>query len=501
MHPLSWKDTRRHQGKSACYMSSAPWKIFTLSLLLLLAAGASVVLAAPARPADNPLVKVRLGLRGPYTVRFPEAWTLNGSPMAAGGWRLLVGARQLPVLEAEGTGARQELPAFSRLDAGESVFVLNGHPYRGALVVRRYVLVNELGLEEYLCGVVAREIGGAAQLEALKAQAVVARTYALAHLGRGDFADDSSFQVYQGTAGETLSAIQAVNETRGQVLAYGEKIARNVCYHSTCGGHTEDNEYVFRTAPVPYLRGVKCLYSSAAPGASAPAAPPVTEGPPTTPGPASAPASAPAPAPAPAPTPAGDEAAVNGGSTPGPTGQHPAIPTRLPSAPATQAIPGGLPAEPPPPAGAPAEGAFPASNAACSGSSLSHWTITLPIPASTPLEILERTPSGRVARMRIGDRTLEGDDIRRSLRFQDARGHWVNLYSTAFRLTRSGAGWRAEGWGWGHGVGMCQWGARGMARAGRSYADILAHYFPGTVLATVAFAPTVGENPRARKGL
>ncbi len=59
----------------------------------------------------------------------------------------------------------------------------------------------------------------------------------------------------------------------------------------------------------------------------------------------------------------------------------------------------------------------------------------------------------------------------------------ANLYSTRFDLERAGDQVRAHGNGWGHGVGLCQWGARGMARAGMPYADILGHYFPGTELA------------------
>lgn len=449
-------------------MCSTLHRLPALLLVALLTWLGACVEAGPSRSPDDPLVRVRLGLRAPYTVRFVQPWLLNGAPMAPGAWHLQVSSRQNPVLEAEGIRTRQELPAFSRFDTRQGAFVLNGRRYRGSLILKRCVLVNEVGLEEYLYGVVAREIGGSAQVEALKAQAVVARTYAVAHMGKGEFADDSSFQVYQGTGGETPASVRAVAETRGQVLAYADQIARHVCYHSTCGGHTEDNENVFLTSPIPYLRGVPCL-------------PPVD-------GvlPASMPASSAVPevveVPAPVPTPAGDEGNASPQAVPASAKPGGALPE-------PQASPAASPA--------PREGAFPTMGAACSESSLSHWTITLPLPASTTVAVVERAASGRVLRMRLGERLLEGDEIRRALRFQDLQGRWVNLYSTAFRLTHSEAGWVAEGWGWGHGVGMCQWGARGMARAGRGYVEILTHYFPGTSLAMVAFAPSARARPRS----
>jgi stage II sporulation protein D len=125
-------------------------------------------------------------------------------------------------------------------------------------------VINEVSLEEYLRGVVPAEMGPRAfpALEALKAQAVAARTYAVAHLGEHaadgyDVCDTQSCQVYGGADAEQPLTDRAVAETRGLVATYQGKPI-DAMYHSTCGGHTEDAAQVFPERAAPYLLGVAC---------------------------------------------------------------------------------------------------------------------------------------------------------------------------------------------------------------------------------------------------
>ncbi len=164
------------------------------------------------------------------------------------------------------TGARglMVLPASE----GRPVEVAE-QPYRGVVEVlltraRQLKAVNVLNVEEYLRGVVPREMGPSVypELEALKAQAVAARTYAEAN--RGQFADEgydicdsARCQVYGGLSAEHPLSDLAVEQTWGLILTYGGKPI-NALYTSTCGGHTEDIKGVFREMEGAYLKGVPC---------------------------------------------------------------------------------------------------------------------------------------------------------------------------------------------------------------------------------------------------
>ncbi|HEX5890969.1 MAG TPA: SpoIID/LytB domain-containing protein, partial [Pyrinomonadaceae bacterium] len=144
----------------------------------------------------------------------------------------------------------------------------NDRPYRGRLEVftnlrGTLTVVNELGLEDYTRGVVANELspGGYPAIEAQKAQAIAARTYALKNRGQFmaqgfDILPTTRSQVYRGLTSENPLSTRAVDETRGIIATYaGEPI--NALYTSTCGGRTEDSENIFNHA-VPYLRGREC---------------------------------------------------------------------------------------------------------------------------------------------------------------------------------------------------------------------------------------------------
>jgi stage II sporulation protein D len=134
---------------------------------------------------------------------------------------------------------------------------------RGSLTV-----VNELGLEDYVRGVVANELspGGYPAIEAQKAQAIAARTYALKNRGQFmslgfDILPTTRSQVYRGLTSENPLSTRAVDETRGVIATYqGEPI--NALYTSTCGGRTEDSEKIFNDA-IPYLRARECAAESA----------------------------------------------------------------------------------------------------------------------------------------------------------------------------------------------------------------------------------------------
>ncbi len=146
---------------------------------------------------------------------------------------------------------------------------VNGSPYRGYLeifvnVSNRLTVVNVVNLEDYLKGVVPAELSPAVfpQIEAVKAQAVAARTYAIRHLGQYagegfDICSTPACQVYRGFGAEQRMSSEAVVETAGRILTYeGEPI--DALYTSTCGGHTEDVQNVFAGSAQPYLVSRKC---------------------------------------------------------------------------------------------------------------------------------------------------------------------------------------------------------------------------------------------------
>jgi stage II sporulation protein D len=158
--------------------------------------------------------------------------------------------------------------SFASDDEQNAPVRYNERPYRGRIEVftnlrGTLTVVNELGLEDYVRGVVANELspGGYPAIEALKAQAIAARTYALKNRGQFmsqgfDLLPTTRSQVYRGLTSENALSTRAVDETRGLVATYnGEPI--NALYTSTCGGRTEDSEKIFNEA-IPYLRAREC---------------------------------------------------------------------------------------------------------------------------------------------------------------------------------------------------------------------------------------------------
>jgi stage II sporulation protein D len=294
-----------------------------------------------------------------------------------------------------------------------------GRRYRGRLGVFRdpagLTLVNRLALESYVAGVIGAEMGRRRpdEMQALRAQAVVSRSFALRNRGRWeslgfDVYGDTRDQAYVGVEAESPSTWDAVRATTGEVLRHrGEVI--EAFFHSTCGYSTAGAEEAFRTGRrLPYLR-------------------PVSD-------------------------------RRDGG------GYYCEISPR-----------------------------FRWREEWDASTLRTILSRTLPeaggggLQPIVDLSVGSTTRSGRVAELLIrfarGEARVSGAEVRRILR-PEANRH---LGSTAFQVqvTKSGGEVTrvvAVGAGWGHGVGLCQWGAVGRARAGQDYRRILATYFPETTL-------------------
>ena len=154
---------------------------------------------------------------------------------------------------------------------GTAPLELGGKPYRGSLEVSAAKgavrAINQVELEAYISGVVPHEMPHDWHAEALKAQAVAARSFALSQRTTGadfDLYNDTRSQVYGGIEAEEPETTAAVKATAGRVLVFGGKIA-TAFYFSTSGGRTANVEDVFGGPPVPYLVSVPDPYDSISP--------------------------------------------------------------------------------------------------------------------------------------------------------------------------------------------------------------------------------------------
>lgn len=330
-------------------------------------------------------------------------------------------------LRVSAGGAAHDTPATLLLarPAGDATIGIGGKPYRGSALVRlsgpgKVTAINQLDMEEYLLGVVPFEIGkvGPELLEAAKAQAVAARTYAVRYMGRRSQLGFDVFatvqdQVYGGLAGEHEPVSRAVRETAGEILTHaGEPI--EAFYHSTCAGRTAAIEEVWpQERPRPYL--VSVVDTDPATGE------------------------------------AFDRSSNRFRWT-----QRWTVPelTRILNETLADSLPAG----------------------ATSVGEIERF------------EVLERTASDRIRRMRIstsaGDFLVGGDRIRWI--FLTPQGSILNSSKFDIEVVRDAQGrpqeFVATGGGWGHGIGMCQVGAMGRARAGQSYRTILQAYYPAAQL-------------------
>lgn len=154
---------------------------------------------------------------------------------------------------------------------GARVLTLGGRLYRGKLIAHvrsgRLTIVNRVGINDYIKGVVPDEMPASWPMEALKAQAVAARSYAIATRKSGGIFDlypDTRSQVYGGVASEEARSNTAVDATAGEVVKYGGAVATTF-FHSTSGGRTASIEDVWNSPGRPYLVSVRDKWDSLSP--------------------------------------------------------------------------------------------------------------------------------------------------------------------------------------------------------------------------------------------
>lgn len=292
------------------------------------------------------------------------------------------------ILNQRSTGIKELL-----LRTDSSPMTLNGTAFAGTFRIEQrpggLLAINEIGLEDYLKGVVPVEISPQWHPEVLKVQAIAARTYALyrrqINTGRGyDLVSTTADQVYGGQSREHPAANQAIAETRGLVLSYQGRLVLSA-YHSTSAGPTENVQEVWGM-DIPYLKGVNCPFDRRSPR--------------------------------------------------------------------FQWL---------------REMALDHIQAAFSRNGY-------PIGMIATLTPFDRTPSGRVGRIRVlhseGEIILRGEELRRILGYSE-------LPSTQFNLEHNRRDVKIQGRGSGHGVGLCQWGAKEMAELGYRFERILKYFYPG----------------------
>lgn len=238
------------------------------SVLAVMTAAFIWLTAFPAGATDNDIV--RIGIRegqGSVSVAGPFGVGVyrNGSL-----WKKYAAGKNVTVtysdkgLTVDGAALGQRVLLRS-LDAKGALKISNGYSYRGDLEVIKspqrwgLTVVNVVPVEKYLYGVVGKEMSPSWSDEALKAQAVAARTYAVSHKGyfrnRGfDMTDDTNSQTYGGVNAEAPSVLRAVKATRGEILTYGGKPI-DAFFSANAGGWTEHSENVWGNK-IPYLRGV-----------------------------------------------------------------------------------------------------------------------------------------------------------------------------------------------------------------------------------------------------
>ena len=393
------------------------------------------------------------------------------------------------------------LSRMQKFEAESGLIKFQGTAYRGWLEAYplngKIQVINVVDLEDYLRGVVPKELlGTEAELEAVKAQAVLARTYALAAMAKRDpksnwdLRDDTGHQVYGGAGAEHPVSDEAVRQTSDLVLTYEGRLCAAVLYHSTCGGHTESNANVYGTAAVPYLHGVSCGIGDYTPEnvsskktdrkASAAGRARRRSDPVLRPN-----------------TLAERRAYNNAGNVYSARGKAADV-----SEPSVLGLEFFLGTDVNSMANR-FRYASGKTKAWCSRSSFACWEacwtpeelgqevgqkLGKSMSPITALDVLERTASGRVKRLRIrfADGTsgeLSGDILRNTLRYRNGEGAWCTLPSTRFEAAEINKKViRLRGTGWGHGIGLCQWGAKELARQGYDASKILNHYYMGTAV-------------------
>ncbi len=281
--------------------------------------------------------------------------------------------------------------------------------YRGQLSLikwnRRYLVINTMDIEEYLYGVIGKEMEKSWPFEALKAQAVCSRTLIFYYRNLAtkkklpyDVSDTIYHQVYGGVYSENESIVRAVEETSNEILVAGQngENGYNIVpsfFHACCGGHTSTASDVWG-GNYPSLKGVEDPF--------------------------------------------------------------------------------------------------------CSGTPFYSWSKSFTqndlkgivgIPVSS-VQVLGYNDSGRVAKIEFSGKSGSKVMTAESFRMMTVNGSTTfssrqSLPSTLFTVRKQGNVFLFEGKGYGHGVGLCQWGAKKMAEQGKTYKEILGYYFPELCLVRV----------------
>lgn len=210
------------------------------------------------KSAEDGLAKVKQQLGADNAAITPESFS-----------RLVIYDSAFNVLMLYG-GIDGYMQVWPKQNNNPLVFSANGKRYRGYLEIRRYTnsdltLINILNIEHYLYGVVPAEIETDSPLEAIKAQAVAARTYTYRNIGKNnkwgfDLVDTVEDQVYKGYDGERTITNQAVDETKGKKMLYNGSLA-HVYYFASSGGMTANVREVWGSE-IPYLVSVSDPYES-----------------------------------------------------------------------------------------------------------------------------------------------------------------------------------------------------------------------------------------------
>lgn len=175
-------------------------------------------------------------------------------------------ARDGQLISINGKAYKTDMVSVIKKTNADNYIEVNKRLYRGSISIHKTInkngltVVNTLGLEDYLCGVIAMEISPLWNKEAVKAQAVAARSYAMANMGKFaydgyDVSDGTDSQVYGGKSSEHPNGNAAVIETKGVVVTYKNKVI-SAFFHNNSGGYTENSENVWGTY-LPYIRAVE----------------------------------------------------------------------------------------------------------------------------------------------------------------------------------------------------------------------------------------------------
>lgn len=238
-----------------------------------LVAATALLPAAPAGGSTTPMVRVGILLAQDLIVIAADSTIEAGDPVSQAVTALPAGTHEFRPSPRGIESATIRFGPVLRLRTAAGGLRAGPRRYRGTIELRRtpdgrLTAINELDLEEYLYGVLKMEVDPRWPGEALKAQAVAARTLALQSLGRFaaegyDVRATTDSQVYAGINAEDPRTTAAVEATRGIIMTHaGRPIF--AAFHSDSGGATESSEYVWG-APYPYLRGVLDPYGQDSP--------------------------------------------------------------------------------------------------------------------------------------------------------------------------------------------------------------------------------------------